>query len=275
MHESERSRPTGPAQILTERSARVSAAAKLQRHVGRRRTGRFLAEGPNLVEAAAARGLIRELFVTEAAEQRHEPLLARQDAPVYVVTERAAKALSDTVTPSGLVAVCEMPTTGLAEVLSGAPRLVAVAVEIGEPGNAGTLIRIADAMGANAVVLAGNSVDPYNGKCLRASAGSIFAIPVIVAPDTSAALGALRGAGLQVLASVVDGEKSLDDIDQLLEAPTAWLFGPEAHGLSAEVAAGAHHRVRIPMSGGAESLNVAAAAAICLYQSARALSSDR
>lgn len=147
MHESERSRPTGPAQILTERSARVSAAAKLQRHVGRRRTSRFLAEGPNLVEAAAARGLIRELYVTEAAEQRHEPLLARQDAPVYVVTERAAKALSDTVTPSGLVAVCEMPTTGLAEVLSGAPRLVAVAVEIGEPGNAGTLIRIADAMG--------------------------------------------------------------------------------------------------------------------------------
>lgn len=183
--------------------------------------------------------------------------------------------MSDTVTPSGLVAVCEMPTTGLAEVLSGAPRLVAVAVEIGEPGNAGTLIRIADAMGANAVVLAGNSVDPYNGKCLRASAGSIFAIPVIVAPDTSAALGALRGAGLQVLPSVLDGEKSLDDIDQLLEAPTAWLFGPEAHGLSAEVAAAAHHRVRIPMSGGAESLNVAAAAAICLYQSARALSSDR
>ena len=106
------------------------------------------------------------------------------------MTERAAKALSDTVTPAGLVAVCEMPATRLTDVLTGSPRLVAVAVEIGEPGNAGTVIRIADAMGAAAVILGGHSVDPYNGKCLRASAGSIFSIPVVVAPDARAAVGA-------------------------------------------------------------------------------------
>lgn len=218
-----------------------------------------------------ARGLVRDVFVTEAAAARHESLLGAQNAPVHLVTERAAKVLSDTVTPAGLVAVCDMPGTLLTDVLAGSPRLVAVAVEIGEPGNAGTLIRIADAMGAAAVILAGHSVDPYNGKCLRASAGSIFSVPVVVEADTNAAVAALRATGLQVLASTVDGERALDEAEQLLERPTAWLFGPESHGLPTEIASQADHRVRIPMSGGAESLNVAAAAAICLYQSARAL----
>jgi RNA methyltransferase, TrmH family len=243
----------------------VAAAVKLHRHVGRRRASRFLAEGPNLVEAALRRDLVVEAFVTKAALGRFESMLA--GVPVHVVTERAAKALSDTVTPVGLVAVCDVPTTSLADVLADGPRLLAVAVEISEPGNAGTLIRIADAMGADAVVLAGHSVDPYNGKCLRASAGSIFSIPVVMAIDATGAISALGEAGLQVLATTVDGELSLDDAD--LSGPTAWLFGPEAHGLSAALADAATHRVRIPMLGGAESLNVAAAAAICLYQSAR------
>ncbi|KBZ62973.1 TrmH family RNA methyltransferase [Mycobacterium colombiense] len=261
--------------MLTERSARVAAAVKLHRHVGRRRAGRFLAEGPNLVEAAARRGLVRDVFVTELAQQRHASLLATLTSagcPVHPVTDRAAKALSDTVTPAGLVAVCETPQTHLHDVLAGRPALVAVAVEISEPGNAGTLIRLADAMGAAGLILGGHSVDPYNGKCLRASAGSIFSVPVVAAPDTLAAVGASRAAGLQLLATTVDGETRLDEATDLLGAPTAWLFGPESHGLPTEVAAAADHRVRIPMAGGAESLNVASAAAICLYQSARALS---
>lgn len=246
----------------------MAAAIKLQRHIGRRRAARFLAEGPNLVEAALRRGLVSEVFATEAALDRFAALLA--DAPVQVVTERAAKALSDTVTPVGLVAVCRMPEVSLGEVLAGAPRLVAVAVETSEPGNAGTLIRLADAMGADAMILAGNSVDPFNGKCLRSSAGSIFGLPVVQAPDVDALMAALRAAGLQVLATTLDGETPLPEVD--LTAPTAWLFGSEAHGLSPEIAAAADARVTIPMRGSAESLNVAAAAAICLYASAHALS---
>lgn len=214
------------------------------------------------------RGLVSEVFATEAALDRFAALLA--DAPVQVVTERAARALSDTVTPVGLVAVCRMPEVSLGEVLAGAPRLVAVAVETSEPGNAGTLIRLADAMGADAMILAGNSVDPFNGKCLRSSAGSIFGLPVVQAPDVDALMAALRAAGLQVLATTLDGETPLPEVD--LTAPTAWLFGSEAHGLSPEIAAAADARVTIPMRGSAESLNVAAAAAICLYASAHALS---
>jgi TrmH family RNA methyltransferase len=244
----------------------VAAAVKLHRHVGRRRAARFLAEGPNLVEAALRRDLVIEVFVTEDALSRFESMLG--DVPVHLVTERAAKALSDTVTPVGLVAVCDVPPTSLSDVLAGRPKLVAVAAGISEPGNAGTLIRIADAMGADAVVLAGHSVDPYNGKCLRASAGSIFAIPVVAESDAARAVSALSDAGLRVLATTVDGELSLDDAD--VSGPTAWLFGPESHGLPPELAATAADRIRIPMAGSAESLNVATAAAICLYQSARA-----
>jgi TrmH family RNA methyltransferase len=244
----------------------VAAAVKLHRHVGRRRAARFLAEGPNLVEAALRRDLVVEVFATEDASRRFAPMLA--DVPVHPVTDRAAKALSDTVTPVGLVAVCDVPSTTLADVLAGRPTLVAVAAGISEPGNAGTLIRIADAMGADAVVLAGNSVDPYNGKCLRASAGSIFAIPVVTETDAAHCVSALSGAGLRVRATTVGGEVSLDDAD--LSGPTAWLFGPESQGLPAELARKADDRIRIPMAGGAESLNVATAAAICLYQSARA-----
>lgn len=210
------------------------------------------------------RGLVSEVFATEAALARFSSMLG--DVHVDLVTERAAKALSDTVTPIGLVAVCSVPEVALADVLPA--RLVAVAVEISEPGNAGTLIRIADAMGADAVVLAGRSVDPYNGKCLRASAGSIFSIPVVSAPDANDVVAALSETGIQVFATTVDGEVSLEDAD--LSQPTAWLFGPEAHGLPADLAAKATHRIRIPMPGNAESLNVASAAAICLYQSARA-----
>jgi RNA methyltransferase, TrmH family len=241
----------------------------LHRTAGRRRAARFLAEGPNLVEAALRRGLVSDVLVTESARVRFAELLA--DVPLHVITDKAAKALSDTVTPVGLVAVCRVPEVELADVLQAGPRLVLVAVETSEPGNAGTLIRIADAMGADAVVLAGDSVDPYNGKCLRASAGSIFALPVLEAPDVLALIAALRHAGLKTLATTLDGEQSLNGME--LNAPTAWLFGSEAHGLAADVAALADARVSIPMRGSAESLNIAAAAAICLYQSALAQSS--
>lgn len=212
------------------------------------------------------RGLVSEVFVTEDALARFGSLLG--DAPTYVVTDKAAKALSDTVTPVGLVAVCRLPEVSLADVLADTPTLVAVAVDTSEPGNAGTLIRLADAMGADAVVLAGNGVDPYNGKCLRSSAGSIFALPVLSETDIHGVITALRGVGLQVLATTLDGDTALPDAD--VSRPTAWLFGSEAHGLAPEVAALADARVRIPMRGTAESLNIAAAASICLYESSRA-----
>ena len=258
--------------VLTERTPRVVSAVKLHRGVQRRKTGEFLVEGANSVESAIAGGFAVEVFCTVDAQQRYAELIETARAAgvrISLVTERAARNLSDTVTPVGLVAVCRQVDVPIADALAGGPWLVAVPVEIGEPGNAGTLIRVADAVGADAVVLAGDSVDPHNGKCVRASAGSLFHLHIARERSIDTALKVLAGAGLQVLATAADGEVDLDDADDLLRQPTAWLFGNEAHGLDPAVAARADHRVRIPIRGRAESLNLATAAAICLYSSSR------
>ena len=141
-----------------------------------------------------------------------------------------------------------------------------------DPGNAGTVIRCADAAGADGVVLTGSSVDPFNGKTVRATAGSLFHLPLAVGGDPRDVVRRLREAGLTVLAADGAGETDLDEAEErgLLDGPTAWLFGNEAWGLPDDLAALADHRVAIPIHGRAESLNLATAAAVCLYSSARA-----
>jgi TrmH family RNA methyltransferase len=221
------------------------------------------------VRSALTAGVVLELFGTEVSLSRHADLAAQ--APVVSpVTEEGLAALAETVQPQGLVAVCEQIDVSLTEALAKEPRLVAVAAEIRDPGNAGTMLRTADAAGAGAVIFAGDAVDPYNGKCVRASAGSLFNVDVVRTP--LAVVDELRDFGLQVLATTGYGDADLDGLldDGSLARPTAWLFGSEAHGLPGELLKAADRRVRVPIYGGAESLNLAAAAAVCLYASARA-----
>ncbi len=254
---------------FTSRTPRVAAARKLQRRRDRDQSGRFLAEGPQAVREALASGVVLELFATEAAIERHADLAAH--APVVSpVDDEGLAALAETVQPQGLVAVCEQVDVPLEEALAKRPRLVAVVAEIRDPGNAGTILRTADAAGASAVIFAGDAVDPYNGKCVRASAGSLFHVDVVRTPLD--VVTALRETGLQVLATSGYGADDLDALadDGVLAAPTAWLFGSEAHGLPETLLDGADRQVRVPIYGGAESLNLAAAAAVCLYASARA-----
>jgi RNA methyltransferase, TrmH family len=257
-------------EVFTERTPRVVAARRLTRRAGRDAAGQFLAEGPQAVrEALAHHPPPRELFVTDAAAGRHADLVERAQStgvPVSPVTDRAAAALSETTTPPGIVALCRTLDVPLATALAGAPRLVVLLADIRDPGNAGTVLRTADAAGADAVVLAGDSVDPYNGKAVRASAGSLFHLPIVRGAPLRDALAAARAAGLTVLAADGAGEQDLTAIP--LTGPTAWLFGNEAWGLPAELGALADARVRIPISPRAESLNLAAAAAICLFASA-------
>ncbi|WP_422752282.1 TrmH family RNA methyltransferase [Micromonospora sp. WMMD708] len=269
---------TGP---FTPRTPRVVAARRLHRRRDRDATGRFLAEGPQAVREALDRtGTVLELFGTPAALDRHADLAAgaaRADLPVSEVTDEALAALTETVTPQGVVAVCRHLDVPLDDALARAPRLVAVLAGIRDPGNAGTVLRTADAAGAGAVVFAGDTVDPYNGKCVRASAGSLFHVDVVRAADPQDVVDALRAAGLTVLATTGYGDSDLDDLADRgrLAAPTGWLFGAEAHGLPGELTAAADARVRVPLHGRAESLNLAAAAAVCLYASARALRRPR
>jgi RNA methyltransferase, TrmH family len=247
----------------------------LRRRRDRDRSGRFLAEGPQAVREALARpGTVRELFATSGSIRRQPSLLEAAQAagvPVSQVGDDAAAALSETVTPQGLVAVCAHVDVSLTDALAAAPRLVAVLVDIRDPGNAGTVLRTADAAGAGAVIFAGETVDPYNGKCVRASAGSLFHVDLVRADEAAAVMKTMRGAGLRVLAATGGGQTDLDDLpDDELAAPTAWLFGSEAHGLPPAIAAAADAQVRVPIHGRAESLNLGAAAAVCLYTSARA-----
>jgi RNA methyltransferase, TrmH family len=257
----------------------VVAARKLLRRTGRDRAGRFLVEGAQAVRealtAASVRHLaVHELFVTATAAERHPELVtAAHDADVRVVpvTDAAADSLSDTVTPQGLVAVCDLLDVPVRVALAGPPVLVAVLAGVADPGNAGTVIRVADAAGAGAVLLAGDAVDPHNGKAVRASTGSVFHLPLARDRDAAAVLDACRAAGLTLLAADGRGELDLHDpaADAVLAGPTAWVFGSEAHGLPPDLAAAADHRVRVPIHGLAESLNLATAAAVCLYASAQ------
>jgi TrmH family RNA methyltransferase len=209
-----------------------------------------------------------EVFATPRAAEQYADL-ARSGPTWTLVEDRALASLSDSVTPAGVVAVCRTIDVPLTAVLESGPRLLAVCAEVRDPGNAGTVVRTADAAGADAVVLAGTSVDPWNPKTVRASVGSIFRLPIAVEPDPAAVVRALQDAGLTVLATAGDGEVALFEAGDLLDAPTAWLLGNEAHGLPDDLAALADHRVRIPILGAAESLNLSTAAALCLYESAR------
>lgn len=255
--------------MLSRSNARLAAARRLTRRPARREVGRFLAEGAQSVREALAAGVVVELFATAEGLERHGGLLG--SAPVSQISARDAAALSETVTPQGLVAVCRMVDVTLDQALGRGPTLVAALVEANDPGNAGAILRTADAAGAGAVVFAGG-VDPYNGKAVRASAGSLFHLDVVVGADPGQLLSVARAAGLSVLATTGAGERDLYEAAASgeLARPTLWLFGNEAHGLPADLVAAADVSVRVPIHGRAESLNLAAAAAVCLYTSARA-----
>jgi TrmH family RNA methyltransferase len=191
---------------------------------------------------------------------------------VQVVSGEVMTELAQTVTPQGLLAICDFVDVPLERVAAAGPRLVALLANVRDPGNAGTVLRTADAAGADAVVFADASVDPYNGKCVRASAGSLFHLPVVAGIRLPGTVAALRGAGLRIVAADGRAGVTLDDPQarQALAAPTAWLFGNEAWGLPPELLALADQSVAVPIYGKAESLNLAAAAAVCLYASAAA-----
>ncbi|WP_043447576.1 TrmH family RNA methyltransferase [Arthrobacter sp. L77] len=306
-------RPQAPLMTNTH-ADRVKEVARLAGRPSRLRRREFLAEGPQAVREAlrlhltrheaGQDGVVVDVYATADALERHTDIadLAGQDgAPaVRLVTADVLAAMSSTVTPQGFVAVCRFVDVPLDAVLAAAPRLVAVLVEVRDPGNAGTIIRAADSAGADAVILTGASVDPYNPKTVRSTVGSLFHLPLVLGVDLEGLMDGLRHAGITVLAADGYGSTSLDDLQDAsaqrrfatlrtpqegeegdpagagdacavrLEDAGAWLFGNEAQGLSADVTAAADARVAVPIYGSAESLNVGTAATVCLYASARA-----
>ena len=254
----------------------LARAKRLTKRAFRQRERAFLAEGPQAVaEALSCGAQVTDLFVTVPARSRHADLISTAEGasvPVHVVSGEVMEELAQTVTPQGLLAVCGFVDVPLSAITQPAPALVALLANVRDPGNAGTVLRTADAAGAQAVVFADASVDPYNGKCVRASAGSLFHLPVVAGARLEDAVAAMRAAGLRIVAADGRAGRSLDDPDvqERLGEPTAWMFGNEAWGLPPDLVALADEPVAVPIYGKAESLNLAAAAAVCLYASVRA-----
>lgn len=256
-HSSDKSTRLGP------HSDAVSGARLLLQSKNRRIRREFLVEGPQGVEAALSAGWVTSLYVTEADHPL--ALLAHSiGVRVYVVTEQALAAISETVTPQGVVAVCSMPETHLEEVRSGT---VVVCAGISDPGNLGTIIRTAAAAGATAVITTSGSADIFGGKCIRSTVGTFTKISLLGPfPDTDV-ISHLKHSGMPILATTGSGVNVLSDakVAAVLAGAHAWVFGSEAHGLSQEWLDSADVPVRIPMAHGVESLNAASAAAICLF----------
>jgi len=256
------------------RSPRVRSVAKLAKRPARQETGLFLLEGPQAVsEALQFRpDLILELYATPTALERYTDIgAAATDAGLEIefVTEQVLESMADTVTPQGFIAVAQQFPTSIKDIFAGEPQLVVILEEVRDPGNLGTIIRAADAAGADAVVLSGRTVDLYNPKVVRSTTGSLFHLPVAVGVELPAVLERARAAGLQTLAADIKGEDLLVARSEgVLARPTAWVFGNEARGLTDEHLELVDRAVTVPIYGRAESMNLATAASVCVFESA-------
>jgi len=284
--------PSPDVTLANPRADRVRHVRALSGRSARSRHGQYLVEGPQAVREAVrhAAGAVRDVYLTPAAAQRYAEIVDDARAAglyLHLGTPEVLDAMSPDA--QGVLAVLRTGARTLADALAeapaargperaGRPLLVAVLAAVRDPGNAGTVIRAADAAGADVVVLAGASVDVHNPKVVRSTAGSLFHLPVVAGVALDEVLAALRAAGCQVLAADGAGSHDLDDLlDDAgsggvpdLAAPTAWVFGNEAWGLPEEDRALADAVVRVPIRGRAESLNLATAATVCLYASSRA-----
>ncbi len=253
--------------ILGPHAGLVVGARALLKPRERRDQKLFLAEGPQAVREALNAGLVQTLLVDHTREAVVEEF---GDEATALVTTRAIESLSETEQPQGVVAVCTMPLRTLEDVLAERPQLLLVCVNIGDPGNLGTLIRTADAAGADAVLVTAGSVDVFNGKIIRSSAGSLFHLPVVQGLDAVDCANALSTHGITSFGLAGQGATALFDLqDEVLREPHAWWLGSEAHGLPTELLTRVQP-VAIPMPGNAESLNVAIAGAIAMFTSVRA-----
>ena len=254
--------------LTSLKNPKVAAAARLKKGAARDQDRSFLVEGAQGISEALDReppGIVSllvgdplDVLAVRASERGVE---------VHHVSPELLRTLTSTVTPQGIVGVAPYLDVELSAVPHGDPACVSVLHEVRDPGNAGTVVRSTDAAGASAVVFSSSSVDVYNPKTVRASAGSLFHLPVVRGVPTAEAIGSLRESGYRTFAMDPDGSENLYGVD--LGGRVAFVFGNEAHGLPQEIVRLADATVRVPHAGRAESLNLAAAATVCLFEWAR------
>jgi RNA methyltransferase, TrmH family len=270
-----------PPELPAASQAVLRAARRLLRRKDRHIARRFLVEGRQAVSEALDRpGTVIEVIVAEDRVGSHQELLnvaSDAGARIAVAPARAVSELSATVTPQGLVAVCHMIDVSAVDALAGMPRLVVFGDQIRDPGNLGTVIRCADAFGADAVLVSRDSVDVYNAKTIRSTTGSLFHLPLALDLDLAEAVALARDSGLHVLGADAAAPYKINDLAGLgtLAQPTMWVMGNETRGLPPEHATLLDQLVAVPLYGRAESLNLSTAAAVLLYASAAAQNADK
>jgi len=254
--------------ITSTRNPRVRELAALHRRRERRDRAQHLVEGPNAVLAALAAGVVEELWATEEALAGLE---LPSGAPLVQVAEHVLERVADAKTPQGIIALARTPSVSLAEVVGRG--LLVVLDAVADPGNVGTIVRTADAAGATAVVVTEGSADVFAPKTVRAAAGSTYHLPIVTDVALAEVVDACHAADQPVLGLDGSGERSVEYLEGN-HAAVALVLGNEAHGLPEATRASLDGRVAIALRGRAESLNVAAAAAIAIYAAARGVYED-
>lgn len=223
-------------------------------------------EGAKLLEEALAAGVaIEGVYASTGADlgvldRAHEAGLR-----IWTLADGVMERVADTVTPQPVMAVAAFVDRPLAEVASASP--LVVCVDLRDPGNAGTVLRSAEAAGMGGVVCCDGAVDVYNPKTVRASAGALFHVPIAVGGEPLTVLDEIAERGMTRVGTVAAGGVPYTELD--LTRPTALVLGNEAHGLPADVSARVDAHVTIPMAGRSESLNVGMAAAVLCFEAAR------
>ena len=247
----------------------VKAAAELKQKKYRQQQGLFLAEGLRTVEEAVRYGAVQSIFYTAIEDDRTRAVLeqaAAKQIKLVCVSDKVLKKIADTETPQGIITVCEMRSKRLDDFLASGKMLL-VLDRVTDPGNIGTMLRTADAAGVGGLLLLQGCADIYAPKTVRASMGSLFHLPVLSGLSEELLVQAARKAGYELLVTCLDGADNLYKAD--LQGRIAFVMGNEANGVSPALLAAADKRVFIPMQGRAESLNVAMAAGIVMFEALR------
>ena len=262
-------------EVLTNvRAPKVARARRLLKRGFRESDGAFLAEGPQACREGALAGKVTQLFLTQEALDRYPEIVATVEnsgAEITLCNSTVIEQFSSTVTPQGMTAVVRMWDQNPDAIFHASAKLVVALTAVRDPGNAGSVIRVADAAGADGVIMSSDSVDLFNPKVVRSSVGSLFHLPITVGQNLAETISTARSNGMQVLAADTGGVSLYGGVD--LAKPTLWIFGNEAWGIPKEILELVDHVVSIPIYGQAESLNLATASALCLYASATAQSS--